>query len=213
MNGASARTRHARQRPRTGGYDHGGDGSLLSTSSSARSALAQAWAHDHPTCPEMSANVRFAATHPPSCHSRPTGPTGTSLGPALDWVWTGFFINFVRRHRHNRSNPSPFGQTTSRAKAFFSRTSPRAAPQATPPRNEPATPVRAPWSPFAEKRPNKPNARSASSPACLRANVPLSITKRTHRPPFPQSLTAHPTVSLRLSHVRTHARERKDSRL
>src|SRR5688500_7042210 len=50
--------------------------------------------------------------------TQPNGPTGTSFGPGWDAVWTGFFITFLPRPRHNPSPLNPFRKTASRANFF-----------------------------------------------------------------------------------------------
>src|SRR5687767_9180324 len=64
-----------------------------------------------PTHPDLLRGFAVNQTQSP-------GPNRTSSGPGWDAVWTGFFITFLPRPRHNPSPLNPFRKTPSRALFF-----------------------------------------------------------------------------------------------
>src|SRR5687768_5391056 len=95
-------------------------GAATASFSSATTSARPARTGDHtedraPDRTHVSGNVRFRAVAPPNHPTPSAEPTGTSSGPTLDAVWTGFFINIPPHPLHNPSPRNPFRKTTSPA--------------------------------------------------------------------------------------------------
>src|SRR5687768_13955049 len=67
---------------------------------------------DAPAHPDL---LRGFAVH----QTKSSGPANDLSGPGWDAVWTGFFITFLPRRRHNPSPLNPFRKTPSRVLFFF----------------------------------------------------------------------------------------------